>query len=129
MYKRILVIDDDKNVLKTIKYSLNTIKSALQEDVTLDLASSIVEAKHYIKNNFYDLIITDYIISGTPADEIISLIKTSGSTNYKVMTSLRDISKLRELLESGATQIIYKPFQWHEIINNMSETISLKQTI
>lgn len=129
MNRKILIIDDDQNILKTIKYSLNTIKSALQEVITLDLASNIKQAEYFLNNNVYDLVITDYVINGVPVDDLLKLIKNSGSQNYKVMTAIRDISKLRELLDSGVSQIIYKPFHWHELIENMSETISLKQTI
>jgi DNA-binding response OmpR family regulator len=126
MYKKILVIDDDKNTLTYIKYSLKTIESALNENIILDTAGTIEEAEHYISSNKYDLIITDYMIGGCPADDLICKIKESETKTYKVMTAIRDITKFRELLESGVSQIIYKPFSWYDILGNMSDTITLK---
>jgi hypothetical protein len=66
------------------------------------------------------------MIGGCPADDLICKIKESETKTYKVMTAIRDITKFRELLESGVSQIIYKPFSWYDILGNMSDTITLK---
>lgn len=125
----ILLVDDDKNVHKTIKDHLKTFKHAFKKAINIQTASSVQEAKKMLQNNKYDLVITDYMLDGgKTADSVIECIKKNNKNcDYNVITSVRDIGKIREILETGASEVIYKPFTCEDIISSVFKSLNKKK--
>lgn len=69
---RLLIADDDETLLFAFR------KLFRNEDIQIDSASSVLEAKELIKNNHYDLVLSDLrFINNTEGDgyEILSFVK------------------------------------------------------
>ena len=67
--KRILVVDDEINVAKSIKQSI------LSDDLDVDLALSGEEALKMDAQNNYDLIITDLMMPGISGLDLLKQLK------------------------------------------------------
>ena len=79
MYKRILVVDDEKSML----FFLGRIFS--KEDIFIELAENGYDAIEKIKNTVYDLIITDLRMPG-------------GVSGRDVMRSAKEQSEKTEII-------------------------------
>ncbi|MBW1926675.1 MAG: response regulator [Deltaproteobacteria bacterium] len=107
--KRILIADDEKvvrillsEVLKPYGYKI-------------DIAEDGVKAIEYINKNTYDLVITDYKMPKMDGLELTRHIRSKyPSTPILIVTGNGPV---HQLLESGATACITKPFNILELEN------------
>lgn len=71
--KKIIVIDDDKEILEVLQeilaYELNG------EEFSVDCDVSSVSALEKIKNNHYDIVVTDYRMPIVNGEEIVLMAK------------------------------------------------------
>ena len=126
---RILIIEDEKSMREVLRILLE------EEAYEVTSASNGLEGIEYIKNNIFDLVITDIKMPGADGFEV--LIKTkeiSPSTIVIMVTAFGTTESAIDAMKKGAYDYIHKPFKIDEIRlivkkafekKNLSEELSL----
>ena len=105
----ILVVDDEKNIVKGIKFSLE------QDDMKVDMAYDGLEALSLAKSNKYDLIILDVMLPKLSGTDVCQQIREFSSVPVVMVTAKdEDMDKIMGL-EYGADDYITKPFNILEL--------------
>lgn len=109
MGKRILVVDDEKLIVKGIRFSLE------QEGMEVDCAYDGEEALEYAKNNEYDLILLDVMLPKHDGFEVCQTIRDVSDVPIIMLTAKGDDMDKILGLEYGADDYITKPFNILEV--------------
>ena len=116
MAGRVLVVDDEKMIVKGLKFSL------MQDYSVVDCAYDGEEALEYAKNNEYDIILLDIMLPDIDGMEILSRIKNVPETKripvIMVTAKTTEIDKVKGL-DTGADDYITKPFGVMELISRV----------
>ncbi len=112
MKARILVVDDEKDILELVSYNL------IKEGIDVTTSTNGEEALQLIKKNTFTLIILDLLLPGIQGVELCRMLKASESTASIPIIMLT--AKSEELdkvlgLEMGADDYITKPFSPREL--------------
>ncbi|MBR1737175.1 MAG: response regulator transcription factor [Firmicutes bacterium] len=109
MAHKILVVEEDKFIVKGIKYSLT------QDDMIVDAAYDGEEALAYAKKNDYSLILLDVMLPKIDGLQVCQLIREFSSVPIIMVTAKgEDMDKIMGL-EYGADDYITKPFNILEL--------------
>ena len=109
MDKRVLVVDDEKLIVKGIKFSLE------QEGLLVDCAYDGEEAVAAAKANSYDVILLDLMLPKFSGFEVCQQIREFSDVPIVMLTAKsEDIDKIMGL-EYGADDYITKPFNILEV--------------
>ncbi|GMQ56730.1 response regulator YycF [Vallitalea sediminicola] len=109
MSKRILVVDDEKLIVKGIKFSLE------QDDMIVDVAYDGQEAFDLAKTNVYDLIILDVMLPKIDGLSVCRQIREFSNMPVIMLTAKgEDMDKILGL-EYGADDYMTKPFNILEL--------------
>ena len=105
----ILVVDDEKNIVKGIKFSLE------QDGMTVDTAYDGEEALALARKNSYDLIILDVMLPKIEGTEVCQMIREFSAVPVVMCTAKGDDMDKIMGLEYGADDYITKPFNILEL--------------
>ena len=105
----ILVVDDEKNIVKGIKFSLE------QDDMKVDMAYDGEEALSLAKINDYDLIILDVMLPKLSGTDVCQQIREFSAVPVVMVTAKGDDMDKIMGLEFGADDYITKPFNILEL--------------
>ncbi len=106
---KVLVVDDEKLILKGIKFSL------LQEQMEVDTATDGDEALELFYENNYDIIILDIMLPKKTGLEVCQIIRETSSVPIMMLTAKdSDMDKILGL-EYGADDYLTKPFNILEL--------------
>lgn len=108
--KKILVIDDDLEVCKQIKYNLQN------ESTEVYYAESVRDALLFLMKNDCCLIILELTLSEIDGDELIRTIRKRASTPVLVLSYDGSIHHMKRAFASGADDFLVKPFVTEECL-------------
>lgn len=109
MANRVLVVDDEKLIVKGLKFSLE------QDGMTVECAYDGEEALEYAKNNTYDMILLDIMLPKMNGMEVCQQIREFSDVPIIMLTAKgEDMDKILGL-EYGADDYITKPFNILEV--------------
>ena len=109
MGKRVLVVDDEKLIVKGIRFSLE------QDGMEVDCAYDGEEALEKIKNGTYDIILLDVMLPKLNGFEVCQQVREFSSVPIVMLTAKgEDMDKILGL-EYGADDYITKPFNILEV--------------
>lgn len=107
--KRVLVVDDEKLIVKGIRFSLE------QDDMQVDCAYDGEEALAYARENQYDIILLDVMLPKLTGFEVCQQIREFSNVPIIMLTAKgEDMDKILGL-EYGADDYITKPFNILEV--------------
>ena len=109
MAQRVLVVDDEKLIVKGIRFSLE------QEGMEVDCAYDGEEAVQKAKENEYDIILLDVMLPKLDGFEVCQQIREFSSVPVIMLTSKGDDMDKILGLEYGADDYITKPFNILEV--------------
>lgn len=109
MSKRALVVDDEKAIVKGIKFSLE------QDDIVVDCAYDGLEALNMAKEGNYDIILLDVMLPGLSGFEVCQQIREFSDCPIIMLTAKGDDLDKILGLEYGADDYITKPFNILEV--------------
>ena len=121
---RILLVDDEQDIVDTVKYSLELRGFAV--DVAYDGPSALVKAR----KGRYDVMILDVMLPGKNGYEVSRLLKEDAEKGIIdglgiiLFTARRLNNELREDFVSTwskADTCIYKPFEMEDLLNKIAE--------
>src|SRR5574344_2193189 len=109
MSKKVLVVDDEKLIVKGIRFSLE------QDGMTVDAAFDGEEALMMAKDNSYDIILLDVMLPKLDGFEVCQQIREFSDVPIVMLTAKgEDMDKILGL-EYGADDYITKPFNILEV--------------
>ena len=107
--KKVLVVDDEKLILKGIRFSLE------QDDMEVDCAYDGEEALEKIKDNNYDIVLLDIMLPKLTGLEVCQQVREFSNVPIIMLTAKgEDMDKILGL-EYGADDYITKPFNILEV--------------
>lgn len=107
--KKVLVVDDEKLIVKGIKFSLE------QDDMVVTPAYDGEEALELARNNDFDMILLDIMLPGLSGFEVCQAIRDFSDVPIIMLTAKgEDMDKILGL-EYGADDYITKPFNILEV--------------
>ena len=107
--KQILVVDDEKSIVKGIKFSLE------QDDMKVEVAYDGETALELAKANHYDMILLDIMLPGFSGLEVCQMIREFSDVPIIMLTAKGDDMDKILGLEYGADDYITKPFNILEV--------------
>ncbi len=107
--KRALVVDDEKLIVKGIRFSLE------QDDMQVDCAYDGEEAVELAKANRYDIILLDVMLPKLTGFEVCQQIREFSNVPIIMLTAKDDDMDKILGLEYGADDYITKPFNILEV--------------
>ena len=119
MSKRVLVLDDNQDILdvvhETLSYEKFEVKSTAESDKIMALVEEFAP----------DLILLDYRVAGTNGREVCQQIKSHPEFNdIPVIIFSAYINHHDEILAYGCDAVINKPFDLTELINKVNDLIN-----
>ncbi len=117
---RILIVDDEVNVVELIKFNLEL--NNFQTEVAYDG----VEALEKINENEYDLVVLDNMLPGYSGFEIIKKVRENPKTRKLPILMLTAKSEEADIvfgLNIGADDYLTKPFRVHELIARVNSIL------
>ena len=109
MGRKVLVVDDEKLIVKGIRFSL------MQDGMEVDCAYDGEEALEKAKNNTYDLILLDVMLPKYTGFEVCQMIRDFSDVPIVMLTAKGDDMDKILGLEYGADDYITKPFNILEV--------------
>lgn len=109
MEKKVLVVDDEKLIVKGIRFSLE------QDNMEVTCAYDGEEALELVKNNDYDVILLDVMLPKLTGFEVCQQIREFSSVPIIMLTAKGDDMDKILGLEYGADDYITKPFNILEV--------------
>lgn len=109
MGRKILVVDDEKLIVKGIKFSLE------QDDYTVDCAYDGQEALDMAKKTEYDVVLLDVMLPELTGFEVCQAIREFSNMPIIMLTAKGDDMDKILGLEYGADDYITKPFNILEV--------------
>ena len=111
---RVLVVDDDAELLKTLKEVL------VKQDFRVDTALSGQEAIEMVKLLSPDLVLLDVKMPGINGVKTLNILKDSNSrVPVVMMTACDEMELIEQAFSLGACDFIFKPFNMNELITNV----------
>ena len=109
MEKKVLVVDDEKLIVKGIRFSLE------QDGMLVDCAYDGEEALHKANENTYDIILLDIMLPKLTGLEVCQQIREFSNVPIIMLTAKSDDMDKIMGLEYGADDYITKPFNILEV--------------
>ena len=109
MGQRILVVDDEKTIVKGIRFSLE------QDGMEVDCAYDGEEALELAKQNHYDMVLLDVMLPKITGFEVCQQIREFSGVPIVMLTARGDDMDKILGLEYGADDYITKPFNILEV--------------
>ena len=109
MAKKVLVVDDEKLIVKGIRFSLE------QDGMEVDCAYDGEEALNMAKTNVYDMILLDIMLPKMDGFEVCQAIREFSDMPIVMLTAKGDDMDKILGLEYGADDYITKPFNILEV--------------
>jgi len=116
MGKRLLVIDDEENILDAIKIIMEEMGHSVET------CSNSAEGERKALESDYDLIITDLRMPGKTGTDITkAVLARKKNARILVITAYANDSLASEALQAGALGLIRKPFEISKILTFLAE--------
>jgi DNA-binding NtrC family response regulator len=113
---RILVIDDDREILKTFSVALKT------AGYVVDTAETGKEAIEKVNTNFYNLALIDIRLPDMEGTELLTTTKeTTPKTIKIILTGYPSLQNAVEAVNRGADGYVIKPAQTEDLLKMIEE--------
>ena len=119
MAKKILILDDNKDILEMMKIALE------DEGHEVECLTNTDDIYKAVQTIDPDLVIVDYILEGINGGEFCHQIKSHPDTAHIPVIMVSGHQRVLESLGStyGADVFIAKPFSLEEIVNSVSDRL------
>ena len=123
MGKRVLVVDDEKLIVKGIRFSLE------QDGMEVDCAYDGEEALSYARDHVYDMILLDIMLPGMDGWQILQTLRTAKQTPVICLTARDSVDDRVRGLDSGANDYLVKPFSFSELLARVRAQLRQHHTL
>ena len=121
-HHRILIVDDDDTIRKTLKAILE------DEGYTVDLAATGQEAIQKTEENTYDVALLDIRLPDMEGVELLKLIKDNVPKTRKIMlTGYPSMQNAIAALNKDADAYLVKPVDVEKLLNTIKNQLELQE--
>lgn len=121
---RILVVDDDQNILTTMGITLK------REGHEVDAAVNFSQASKFLGDSIYDIVITDLRMEEQSGIDVLKRCKeVSPETEVIVLTAFGSLQTAIEALREDACDYILKPCGPDQIIHSINRVLEKKKLL
>lgn len=120
--RKVLIVDDDKNLLEVIKYNL------VKEGYSVVLAENGTQAVETARQEKPDLIILDVMMPGLDGFEVCRILRKEMSVPILMLSARTDEIDKVVGLELGADDYVSKPFSVRELLARVRATLRRGQS-
>ena len=113
MAKKVLVVDDEKMIVKGLRFSLE------QDGMDVDCAYDGEEALTAIKQNTYDVVLLDVMLPKFSGFDVCQQVREFSDVPIIMLTAKSSEYDTVVGLDSGADDYIPKPFRMMELISRI----------
>ncbi len=114
----ILVVDDQRVLRKNLAFYLKS------QGHAVDTADSGEEALERIKDTYFDIIISDYKMGKLSGYDLMKKAKQLHPTSqFIIMTAFGNIPLAVEMVKSGASDFVPKPFEYVTILDKINKIL------
>jgi len=115
----ILVVDDEPDMLKLLKRSLEP-----ELDCRVDMATSAQTALNMLSQSAYDLLLADIKMPGMSGLELLAIVKQDiPDLTVVMMTAYGKVEMAVEAMKQGAHDFITKPFEHEALIVRLKKAL------
>jgi DNA-binding response OmpR family regulator len=123
MKKRIILVEDEKNLLNSVTLTLRRAGYEVVPVVSGTDAFALIQIAQKV-NEPFDLLITDLHLPGLPGIELIEKVRKSGNTMAVAAITAFGNSKARMTLnENNCLFCLDKPFNVEELLSHVSKAL------
>lgn len=127
MDRRILLVDDHRDILRLVHASLDSLKN---KDLKIFEAPSGEEALLESTRQKIDMLITDYKLPGMTGVELMHKIRgRHPEVKVILITGMTDKKTRDEILNAGALAVFDKPIPMADFLDSVERGLGLVQTI
>lgn len=117
MKKHILIVDDDPEILESIREYIEL------SGYSSYTAPGAEEALEFLKTNPVDVIISDIMMKGMNGLQLIEIVKAEYEVGIIIMTGFVSEYTYEEVIGKGADDFIYKPARLEELVLRLQKVI------
>ena len=122
---KVLVIDDEDNVLLSVKKAI----TSKHPDYVIETVNEPAAGLQRIEGGTYDLVITDLMMPGMDGLELIRRIRAMAPDLKVVMiTGYATMKTALLAMREGASKYVSKPFTRDELLGAIHEALELPDT-
>lgn len=115
---RILIVDDDENLLHVLGEYLETV------GLENDLAVCVEQARNRLKRSRYDLVVSDFKMPGESGLDLLGyVLPMYPDTRFILMTGYDDLRIKRESTRMGVHAYIQKPFYLCDLLQTIMNLV------
>ena len=123
MDELVLIVDDDTEI-----------KDSMHEFITRSgynciTASSAEEAVELLNSNLVNVAITDIILPGKDGLELTDIMKQKHDIDVIVMTGYSSEYSYEEVINKGASDLVFKPFRFEELLLRLKKVLKNRQVV
>lgn len=121
MKKKILIVDDEPNIVMTLEYTFK------KKDFEVFIARDGSEALMILERNQPDVVLLDIMMPNVDGYQTLKKIKENDSlSNTKVvfLTAKNKASDIEKGLKLGADKYLTKPFSIKKIVSEINELLN-----
>ena len=121
MDEHILVVDDEADIKDSIH---EFIQKSGYNSLT---ATTAEEALELLKSNCVSVIITDIVLPGKDGLYLTDLVKKEYDVDVIVMTAYINDYSYEEIINMGASDLVFKPFHFEELLLRLKRVLRERQ--
>jgi len=123
MDKKTVLVVDDEEIIRDFLFEV------LNDDFEVSTASDGDEAIDKLKEQSYDLVITDLKMPRVSGDEVVRFAKQSDpEAKVIVITGYSSLYSVSKSANHGASAFLSKPFSIKELMQTVSDCLSKAKT-
>jgi CheY-like chemotaxis protein len=123
----ILLVDDQRDILRLLHSTLDTLKN---QDLEVYEAPSGEEAMLAVGQHRIDLLVTDYLLPGITGIELMHKVRVKHpDVRVVLITGMTDRKARDEMLNAGAIAIFDKPVPLADFLDVVERSLGLVRTI
>jgi CheY-like chemotaxis protein len=117
--KHILVVDDDKSILRMLEFGLRKLGASYKISTAKDMSSALEE----IEKQHFDLVLTDYMMPGMTGIDLARAVHSISPTTQVILMTAYGTNKLKDTsTHIGFDGYLDKPFD----IDDVRELVQTK---
>ena len=121
MKKKILIVDDEPNIVMTLEYTFK------KKDFEVYIARDGNEALHILENSIPDIVLLDIMMPNVDGYQTLKQIRNNNrlkNTKVVFLTAKNKASDIEKGLKLGADKYLIKPFSVKKIFSEINELLN-----
>ncbi|WP_088323426.1 response regulator [Polaribacter tangerinus] len=121
MKRKILIVDDEPNIVMTLEYAFK------KQNFEVFIARDGSEALEILENNMLDVVLLDVMMPKVDGYQTIKFIKSKNrleNTKVVFLTAKNKASDIEKGIKLGADKYLIKPFSVKKIVQEIKELLT-----